>query len=269
MFLTLAHNLLRSRHSVTTFNSPICQLKRWFPHQTILPIPQDQTIFDSFDQIIAADHSIIAAATHLDDKLTVLKERQFDRSKTIVDNLAHFCRNRLHLPHFEKTNGITIPEGLIHKRYPKRVIIHPMCVEDKRIWPAEKFLALAHKLKDRGWDPIFAVSPKEREEWLDKSKPFDCPLFQTIDELATYVYESGAMIGNNSGTGHLSSNFNIPTLSIFSKKSYSRLWRPGFGPGKVVTPPSILIGGGLKLRYWKKFLTVAKVLRHFEKLISP
>ena len=266
MFLTLAHNLLRSGHSVTTFNSPLCQLKRWFPDQTLLPIPQELKIFDSFDQIIAADHSILSTTTHLSQKLIVLKEHQFDKTKTIVDNLVHFCQERLQLLHCEKTNGITVPAGLIHKRYPKRMIIHPMCVEEKRIWPAEKFLALAHKLKALGWEPVFTVSPKEREEWLETAKPFDCPLFQTIDDLAAYVYESGAMVGNNSGTGHLASNFNIPTLSLFAKKSYSRFWRPGFGPGKVVTPPPILIGGGLKLRYWKKFLSVSRVLRHFEQL---
>lgn len=272
IFMVLSHNFALSGHETTIFSNALCGLKRWFPHQKILPFPsleKYQTTFSTFDQIICADHAILNETHSFGISLSILKEAQFNKNFTLVQNLATLCKTHFRLPYYYQENGIVIPTSLKRRRFPQRVIIHPMSAEEKRIWPAEKFLSLALKLKKTGWEPIFCVSPTERESWLLRSENLACPLFPTLDDLAVFVYESAACIANNSGTGHLASNFGLPTLSLFSKSSYAKLWRPGWGPNLVVTPPPFLFGGGLKHRFWKKCLSVSRVQKHFRKLMTP
>ncbi len=142
-----------------------------------------------------------------------------------------------------------------------------MSLEEKRCWPKEKFLKLATHLLKKGWAPALCMSPMERISWepylKTASSEISCPCFENLGELASYIYESGLFIGNDSGLGHLASTMGIPTLSIFARRSYSRLWRPGWGVGKVVCPPHVLMGAKLMNRYWKELLTTRQVLQSF------
>ncbi len=76
----------------------------------------------------------------------------------------------------------------------------------------EKFLKVAAWLSREGYDPVFTVAPYEQSEWSG-------PLFPQLEDLASFLYESGAFLGNDSGTGHLASLLKIPHLII-----------PGNGP---------------------------------------
>lgn len=268
----LAQNFYLSGYETTLFSNALCGLKNWFPQHHILPFPQKEmyeTTFSSFDKVIAADHSILVHQPVSQLPVVFLKEHDFDKKRTLVDNLAHISRTRFFLPYSQKENGIVIPPHLHHRKDKTRVILHPMSLDMKKCWPAEKFLFLARRLFSQGLKPIMCVSPSERKEWESQTTLYpelEFPLFQNLEELATYIYESGWMIGNDSGIGHLASNLGLPTLSLFARKSYSYLWRPGWGKGKVVTPTKVLIGGGLMNRHWKNLLSTAKVARAFKSL---
>ena len=265
----LSHHLQLAGHKVTTFNTALCPLSKWFPEHTLRPFPSLEeitTIFSPFDQIIAFDHSLLSESTQFPDKLMVLREHAFDKRQTLVENLSRFAFNTFSSPLSLNKNGITPREGLHHKKYPQRVVIHPMSTDPDRTWPKKKFLLLAKKLVHKGYQPVFLMCPLERACWKDVNPDWISPL-SSLDETAAYIYESGYLIGNNSGLGHLASNLGIPTLSLFSRMSYARLWRPGFGNNRVVTPYPLLLGARWKQKYWKELLTVGRVMDSFCQLV--
>ena len=90
--------------------------------------------------------------------------------------------------------------------------------------------------------------------------------FRKLDNVATWVYESGWFIGNDSGIGHLASSLHIPTLSLFMRRGIARTWRPDWGTGQVLIGSTFLPTGFLKERYWKYMLSVRQVSRAFEQL---
>lgn len=266
--MVLSHNFFLSGFSVTTFGTPLVQLRRWFPQHHIEPFPEFseiQKILAPYDHIIAADHSMIA---QLDDpRIIVLKESTFDKTKTLVQNLAARSKTQFELKFSGTSNGIAIPNGVVSKRYAKRIVIHPEASEFAKIWPREKYLNVIQRLNQSGWQCAVCVSPEERDNWNRITEiPILLPHCKSLDELAVYIAESGYLIGNDSGPGHLASALGIPTLSIFAKKRYSRLWRPGWHKGIVAAPLGLPIGGRLRQKYWKSLLPEDKVLRAFKRL---
>ena len=269
--MIITHNLTLSGHEVTTFSSHLCGLKRWFPGKKIEPFPVNagyDSVFSKFDRIIVADHAILKSHHDFGNKMLFLKESDFDRQKTMVDNLAATCRYRLNLPYCVKSNGIVVPKNLTWKKHPKRVIIHPISTSLEKNWLPEKFYALCNRLLQHGYQPALCMSQDQQKGWskIVEGTKLLLPFFPNLDELASYVYESGMMIGNDSGIGHIASCLDIPTISLFARKSYSHLWRPGWHPGSVVTPPNLLIGAKLKQKYWKYLLTVEQTWQHFKKM---
>jgi heptosyltransferase III len=267
--MILAHNLQLSGKRVTTFSSILCELKDWFCGFHILPYPSPEqlfTTFASFDTLIAADHSLVTEQCQFGNQLIFLKESAFNKRCTMVENLQGVCTEKLLLPFAVSKNGITPLKSLSYRAHPNRVLLHPTSSDTKKNWPSEKFAALATLLEKEGYQPYFCVSPAERQIWKTSVASEQLPHFPTVSHLASFVYESGYLIGNDSGIGHLASALNIPTLSLFARKSYSRLWRPGWGPGTVAAPPNILWGCRMKQKYWKTLLSVGRVKSLFDEL---
>ena len=99
---------------------------------------------------------------------------------------------------------------------------------------------------------------------------FEVHAFPSLDFLARYVYESGYLIGNDSGLGHLASALGIPTLIFCRRKTWANMWAPSFHRGVVVTPSSWIPnirGFRLRDRHWKKFISVRMARRAFERLV--
>ena len=258
--MIVSHHLSLCGREVTTFSSALYELRGWFPGHTILPFPPSRDVFASYQTVIAADHAMVKKNAF------ILRECDFDKQRTVVDNLEQACKIQLGLSHYGRENGIVPPKKLTWRAHPGRVVLHPMSADPKKNWPAKKFIKLSLLLKKEGFEPIFCVSPKERETWIDLVAEKELPLFPTVEDLAAFVYESGALIGNDSGVGHLASALKIPTLTLFARKSYAQLWRPGWGIGSVVAPPPFLLGNRLKQKYWKELLTVGRVMHAFKKL---
>jgi len=189
---------------------------------------------------------------------------RFDGNRPFVENLYTFCRDRLGFAVATKSNGIVVPERFTPRKYEKRVVFHPSSSRPGKNWPQEKFLKVASRLCDQGFQPAMILTQEEREGW-DLSG-IDAPLFDTLSEMAGYVCESGYMIGNDSGIGHLASCLGLPTLTVCRSVQASRFWRPAWAPGQVVTPsPWIPNLKGLRWRdqHWKRWISVRKVLKSF------
>ena len=116
------------------------------------------------------------------------------------------------------------------------------------------------------------MSPQERHEW-ESEKELEILHTPCLKTLATYLYESGFFIGNDSGLGHLASNLKIPTLTIAGNAKQIKLWRPDWSLGQVVTPLFLLPnfkGLHLSLRdnFWQHFIPIRRTIKAFQKLVK-
>lgn len=201
--------------------------------------------------------------------LTLL-DQVFDRSRSMADNIAEAIASVLQCKEVSKNNGLVVPSNFKKNRYPKRVLIHPTSTTPLRTWNAQKFTKVAQSLIQKGYEVTFCVSPSEHPEWVLLIKDrFPLPFFPSLNELAGFIYESHFLIGNESGTAHLASNLEIPTLIVASCQKQIALWRPGWFATKVITPYRFIPNfKGLRLRQqkWQAFISPKRVVRAFTNL---
>ncbi len=288
--LVLSNNLRLNGAQVTTFHPSLQGLQAWFPHLPIQPFPYEQDLdkaladFDQFFLIYEKTSWMQAVLSYCQnrfpEKTTVLnpiatmkrdypywETGKFQGNWTFVDNLVQFCRDSLSLKNTTRDNGIHPPSDVVLRRFPKRVIIHPTSSRPGKNWPEAKFVALSKKLQAQGWEPVFALTKDERATW--DIKQVEAPQIHSLTELTTLVAESGAMIGNDSGIGHLASCLGLPTLTICRNSMVAKFWRPAWAQGVVVSPylwiPNVK---GLRLRdqHWKRWITTRRVLNQFVQL---
>ncbi|MCB5184896.1 hypothetical protein LG201_06730 [Methylobacillus gramineus] len=193
--------------------------------------------------------------------------KKFPKS-TVVEITQAYMRERMGLSNVVKDVALTPPAMLLHRRFDKRVVISPdSSGPEKKNWTPDSFLKLARVIRERGYAPVIVVAPSHHEEWVGLvNGEFDVPLFPGINQLASFIYESGAVVANDSGNGHLASFLNVPILTIYRKRNKKFHWRPGWGKGAVVCPLVVLPGrdGGI----WKPFVTPARVLASLERLLK-
>ncbi len=175
-----------------------------------------------------------------------------DPNQTMVANVISSLQQLFHVS-ATPDNGFRPPEGIVHRRYKKRVAIHTTSGDPKRNWPAEKFLKVAKWLKSEGYEPSVI------------------PHFPSLDDLASFIYESGFFLGNDSGPGHLASCLEIPHLIIGREERHMRLWRPGWDSGEIAVPPRWVPNWkGFRIRetHWEKWITARRVIRTFRNILK-
>ena len=168
-----------------------------------------------------------------------------------------------------KSNGIVAPNDVRPRYFKNRIIFHPASSRAGKNWEGEKYRKLALELQGRGFVPSFIMTLEERREW--NLENLDAPLFSEQSEMAAFICESGYMIGNDSGIGHLASCLGLPTVTICRSEQAGRFWRPAWAPGKLITPSKWvpnLKGLRLRDRHWKKWISTRKVLDQFLHLVQ-
>lgn len=275
--LILAHNLRSQGHQVVLFHPFMTQMQSWFPGLSIRPFPPRLEEFEQY--FIVYERSdwmksvLEECLTKYRAQTTVLnpiatpntdypywEEGRFDGTRTFADNLVKFCKDQLGITHAVKENGIVIPADVAPRKYLKRIAIHPTSSRPGKNWPRKKFLKLGEKLRKLGYDPVFIVSAQEKKEWPE------APFFPSLDAMARFVCESGFMIGNDSGIGHLASVLGVPTVSLFKNERSAQFWRPAFAPSEVCLPKGWLPNlKGMRWRdkYWYWNLPVKRVVKTF------
>jgi len=190
----------------------------------------------------------------------------FGNKSPLAERITVFCAKAMGLHNVINDCNLQPPQHLQPRKHPNRIIIHPESGSIIRNWPANKYIKLARLLKNQGWLPVFCLSPDERAKWQTKiANKFLLPNFINIAELAEFIYESGYMIGNDSGIGHLASSLRIPTLTIINKHNHFH-WRPNWTIGHTVTPVFKL--PLLHRQYWSSLTSVRRVLKAFKNLVS-
>ena len=267
----------------TLFTNQASALKPLFPN--VAPWPKT---FDEFDLLIIENDNSARCWDLMKNRKRLCRTRFIfptlnprievtkddfvcHRKLSMAENIANACGLWLGQEP-SKDNGIVLPDPHRKGIAKRRVVIHPTSRDPKRNWSKNSFEALAKALSWRGFFPCFVVGKEERAAWkwvMDLG--FALPEFQDLNELATFMYEAGYFIGNDSGLGHLASNLGLPTLTISGNPKRVKLWRPGFSFNQLATlsfPLPNFKGIGLRMRdhFWQPFVSLSKVLKTFEKL---
>jgi len=279
LWAVLANNLNQAGYESVLFSSPLMGLKKWFPHLTIRPfltVAEIALLPGEFDHLVVDSASYLANPKNPKFIEDVRKLKSWQPKLAIptwnsrqyrLDNLLAFFEENFDIRPQLREAGITPPQPLHHRCHHQRVIIHSTSSDIHRNWSAVGFINLATRLKEMGFDPVFVMSSDERANWqtLIDQHHLHCPQIKTLGELATLIYQSGWMIGNDSGVGHLASCLGIPTLTIFKRKKDSRVWRPCWAPSEMVLPwplPKWLVKRG----FWRYTISVRRVFYAFIKL---
>lgn len=274
----LSHNLVRAGHQVDTFHPIMGQMQPLFPHLTFLPRNEGVDFLQEYDHLFFIYERSEWMENLIDrfpDKTTVLnpiatpncdypfwEQGRFDGNQPFVDNLVQYCRNMLGIEDPVRTNGIVLPEHIKQGKYPERVILHPTSSRMGKNWTQRQFLALANQLERKGFEPVFILTSEEKRTWPS----VEAPHFKDLVAVTHFVAESGWMIGNDSGIGHLASCVGVPTLIICRSQMVANFWRPSWSEGRVIVPPSWipnLKGMRWRDKKWQYFVPVSRVYWKF------
>lgn len=95
-----------------------------------------------------------------------------------------------------------------------RILIHTGAGQTLRVWPLERFRALAQCLREQGYTVQIACDRDQRPWWLQAGEmAIRAP--RSVPELMELIEQTGVFIGNDSGPGHLASWCGVPTLTVF------------------------------------------------------
>ncbi|MDE3045468.1 MAG: hypothetical protein KGJ02_02335 [Verrucomicrobiota bacterium] len=295
--LVLSHNLHLNGFVVETYQNTMGSMQNWFPHLPVKPYPPMEelsSVLHAYDWYFVVWNDtnefvlrlIEEGKRRFPERMKVIyiypspniinepyySDCLIDPKLSLAQNMRNLCEKVMHFPKIARGSGLIAPEGLIFRKYPKRVIVHPTSGRESKNWPKEKFVKLAGHLKEEGFLSVFVPGMKEMAQWRDVAiQGFEVVDFPSLDELARYIYESGYLIGNDSGVGHLASALGIRTLIFCRRKAVSKLWGPSFSESIVLTPNRLIPNiRSLRLRdqYWQKFISVNKARRGFEILIQ-
>lgn len=272
--MVVTHNLRRNGFKVTAFNNYLAALRNYFPEEDIQPYPDESVgreILSQYDLLIyMADYNVAFESDQWHPKIVILDDYAlYHRAMSMVDIQLAVCREIFGLTDLVRTNGFKAIPGLKFRSHLNRVIIHPSASHITKLWLADRFITLAQCLKVLGYEPIFVIAPTEKDQfaWIPQHG-FTYVADPALDFLPKFLYESGWFIGNDSGVGHLASTLGIPTISLFSRKSVKRRWRPGWAPGETLLPWLPLLLRRWKENYWKYFISVSRVMRTFNKMTA-
>lgn len=181
-------------------------------------------------------------------------------TESVVDIMLEYLRKRMGLTQLTRTVALTPPAGLQLRRHIRRIVVSPDSAwPQKKDWPPRAFLKLCRELQMMGDSPKIVVAPANHERWRKMpGNTFETPKFCDIGDLAAYIYESGAVIANDSGNGHLASFLGVPVVTIYRKKNPKFHWRPDWAPALVVCPRLTLPGFSGEI--WKPFVSVSDVV---------
>ncbi len=270
----LSHNLVRVGHQVDTFHPIMGQMQPLFPHLSFLPRLEGVDFLQEYDHLIfiyEKSEWMQNLIHRFPDKTTILnpiatpncdypywEQGRFDGNIPFVDNLVHYCRNILGIEDAVRENGIVLPEYIERGKYAQRVILHPTSSRAGKNWSQRQFLSLTNQLEKKGYEPVFILTSEEKRTWPSVEAPY----FKDLVAVTHFVAESGAMIGNDSGIGHLASCVGVPTLIICRSQMVANFWRPSWTEGRVIVPPKWipnLKGMRWRDKKWQYFVPVSRV----------
>jgi hypothetical protein len=260
-----SHNLVQMGWDAATFNDHLGGFGRWlrgYRFEKQPPLERIEEIFSGYDAVLLQHDNTEKAkrikalslpvygfyGSHNPSKHGEMSSLDFvcDPNRNMVENVANAVERWFGA--CGKENGMRPPDGLVHRKTKRRIAIHASSGAEEKNWPLEKFLAVAKKLENEGYHPVFLTKEK----------------FPTLEELASFLYESGAFLGNDSGPGHIASCLGIPSLIIGKEERQMRLWAPGWRLAEIAVPPRWTSSWRWTRSRWKKFISINHITKRLK-----
>lgn len=270
--MIIVHNLVRYGYRVTVFGTQIDALRDWFPGVDIHASPTSAdaaATLAAFDVVLHAYHAdTLLDAEHAHPGSVVMDDWAVYRQvKNMVDIQMEICQRHFGIDSPVRSNGMSTPGALPQRADMRRVIIHPMASDRQKSWRPMRFVKLALRLRNRGFEPEFLLPPSALAEWQWLTRYGFTPCaYRNLSAVAAHIATSGWVIGNDSGIGHLASNLGIPTVSLAMRPSIAQRWKPGWAPSRTVVAPGLVPSRFLKEHCWKYLLSTARVMTAFDAL---
>jgi len=273
LLLPLAHNLVRSGYRVTVFGQQAHALASWLPGLEVRPVPSEGvSALAQFDSLFQMDiDQPVALDPHNCPRplrsLTMWLRQQPSQSRLFLDELRHFAKAVYGIEDWSTACGLVTQHPERWRQNRRRIVIHPTAGSAERYWSDSKFIELAQRLCHDGHDVAFVVEEREAAAWqaAARGQPFTVNHFESLQALGDFIHESGYLIGNDSGIGHLASALGVPTVTISHRPRNMLRWRPQWAPG-VIVPHLWLPLRAWRRKYWRLAVTVAAVTRSLRQL---
>jgi ADP-heptose:LPS heptosyltransferase len=148
------------------------------------------------------------------------------------------------------------------------VAIQPGAKDKTKVWPAEKFVALASLLAARpDCAVVFLLGPEERPvfETLIPDHPSVFRVSRPLDALLPVLAACDLFIGNDSGFYHLAHMLGLRTVGIFRSRRNLKVWSYPTPRSRAVCfyLPSLI------RKHWKKCLSTRRVWKEAASLLTP
>jgi len=113
-------------------------------------------------------------------------------------------------------------------------VIHPLASAEAKVWPADRFLAIARWLRDeRGLQPVVIGGPGED---LSAFAEFDQLAGAPLNDVKRLMSGASLFVGNDSGPAHMAAAFGVPVVALYGT-SDPVIWAPWRTRGEAVSAP--------------------------------
>ncbi len=96
----------------------------------------------------------------------------------------------------------------------KTILLHSGAYRPVRVWPLENWRRLASHFRQKNYT-VQVVCDPDQESWWKQNGETSVAAPTTVTELIKLTDHAGAIIGNDSGPGHLAALCGVPTFTIF------------------------------------------------------
>ncbi len=118
-----------------------------------------------------------------------------------------------------------------HNPIVQYAVLHPFASAPEKTWAPDRFLAVAHQLRQAKLEPVIVAGP------ADDATPFsDFAVYQNTPLSQVKALMSGAQlfVGNDSGPAHIAAAFGVPVAVLFGP-SNPVTWAPWRTEAQVLT----------------------------------
>jgi ADP-heptose:LPS heptosyltransferase len=130
---------------------------------------------------------------------------------------------------------------------PGATVIHVGAAYGSRLWPSERFAAVAAELRQRGHSIVFTGGSTERHRALDVARQSGTGAGsvlagrQSLGQFASLIAAARLVVTADTGAAHLASAFGRPSVVLFGPATPEE-WGPPPGPHIVLTKPELRRG---------------------------
>jgi ADP-heptose:LPS heptosyltransferase len=123
---------------------------------------------------------------------------------------------------------------------PAATVLHVGAAYGSRLWPADRFAAVASRLAEAGHSVIFTGSAGERERALEVCIRSGLPATAvlagnlSLGEFAATIAAARLVVSADTGAAHLASAYSTPSVVLFGPAP-PEIWGPPPGPHVVLT----------------------------------